>query len=654
MRINVAATLVLLGGAALVAQSASPQQPPRFRTSVDLVHLDVSVLDRDRRPVRGLKPADFTVLEDGRPQAITVFEAFEVPDDPPPKAAWVRAVAPDVRSNQGLETGRLFLIILDDAVMQADPRAVSDGKKAARAFVEKLRGGDLAAVIFTRDNRHAQDYTADRALLLKAIDRFTIGSRDMGPAEMQWTDQLYFMFSVDTLYNAVTALSSIADRRKAIVYIGQGLPFDPGDLGAPSLGLPETGQSGTSRNANASAILRRLFDTFERARLANVNVYAMDPCGLRAPKPPSSGAAGPVPTCQPGLEVEYLRDLASGTGGRAFVNTNDLVPAVDAIYEENASYYLLGFAAERQDGKHRRLEVRVNRPGVTVRTRTGYRAESTGNLETRRARLAASPAGAALAGIVPKGDLPMQVTAVPFRVEGRKEAMVAIAAGVRQPISGGRPRTVERVELQVSAFDVNGKRHASQTMTADVSIREGASGLAEYDVLARIELKPGRYQLRLGAFVNSLAVSGSVYYDLEVPDYGSAPVSMTGILVAADPAPVAAPADAFSKWMPVIPTTRRTFAPGDSVMAFTRVYQGGKGTLAPLPLTVTLTSDSGAAVHRTTQTIAAERFARGRSADVSITLPISRLAAGEYLLTIETAATNIPVRRDLRLTIVER
>ena len=53
----------------------APQTTPIFRSGVDLVHLDVSVLDRQRRPVRGLGPADFTILEDGISQKIAAFSA---------------------------------------------------------------------------------------------------------------------------------------------------------------------------------------------------------------------------------------------------------------------------------------------------------------------------------------------------------------------------------------------------------------------------------------------------------------------------------------------------------------------------------------------------------------------------------------------------
>ncbi len=137
----------------------------QFKSSVDVVHLDVSVLDRNRRPVRGLKPSDFTILEDGKPQQIAVFEAVDLPDVEAPTASWLREVAPDVRVNTDVQERRLFLLILDDSTIQSSPRALNTARDIARNVIDGFGESDLAAVVFTRDNRNAQDFTADRARL---------------------------------------------------------------------------------------------------------------------------------------------------------------------------------------------------------------------------------------------------------------------------------------------------------------------------------------------------------------------------------------------------------------------------------------------------------------------------------------------------------
>src|SRR5450759_641787 len=63
-------------------QAQTPSTQPTFRLGVDVVQVDVSVLDGKRRPVRDLTAADFTVLEDGKPRPVTVFNPIEIEEHP--------------------------------------------------------------------------------------------------------------------------------------------------------------------------------------------------------------------------------------------------------------------------------------------------------------------------------------------------------------------------------------------------------------------------------------------------------------------------------------------------------------------------------------------------------------------------------------------
>lgn len=626
-----------------------PQPAPQFRAGIELVRLDVSVLDRDRRPVRGLTPADFTILENGVAQKIAAFNAVEIPDPAPPPTGWMREVAPDVRTNERIEERRLFLILLDDATIQANLAAIRSLRDIARKVIDRLGPSDLAAIVFTRDNRNSQDYTADRSRLLAAIEKFTVGFRDMGGAGAG--DDLYFMYSANVVQRAVEVLTALPDRRKSIVYVGQGVPVDLEMAAAPqSPGM--AGGSGSSALAQSTLMLRirgQMLDVFERARRANVNVYTVDPCGLRVQPPPPP----PPPTCVPGLEVEYLRTVALNTGARAVVDTNDFDPGVQAIFEENASYYLLGYQSTdpRRDGRFRRLEVRVNRQDVEVRTRSGYQSERAADEERRKAALAKSPLGAALAGVLPKSDLPLQATAAAFPLPGRRESAVAIVVAVRQPLRPSQERHVETVDLQVSAYDVDGRHHGSKRLRADVAIRAGASGLAAYEVLSRLDLRPGRYQLRIGANVGSLSTSGSLYYDVDVPDPRSTPFMLSGVVLATSSGPVVAPRDAFKDLIPVVPTSLREFTRADRVAAFIRVYRSDRARDGSAELRVRLVDDTGAAIMDRTHAIAPAAFSKERTADVTIDLPLSQLRAGSYLLTIETGAAASPIRRAIRFEV---
>src|SRR4051812_37265853 len=99
---RVPSALALAASLLLVASGhAAQDQAPSFRTSVDLVQVDVSVLDGNRRPVEGLTAADFTVREDGKPRAVTAFSAVELESRQPlvGAAPWTRDIAPDLITN---------------------------------------------------------------------------------------------------------------------------------------------------------------------------------------------------------------------------------------------------------------------------------------------------------------------------------------------------------------------------------------------------------------------------------------------------------------------------------------------------------------------------------------------------------------------------
>ena len=659
---------VAVAGVICLAQIVSPsaqrgQGPPlpapptpQFRASVDIVHLDVSVLDRDRRPVRDLVPADFTILENGVPQRVAVFTAVDIPETFESPVRWMRDVAPDVHTNERIEERRLFLLLIDDAMIQADVEALNNTRKAARQVIDRLGPSDLAAVVFTLNNRHSQDYTADRGRLLAAVEKFSGGFRDMSTIA---GDDLYWTYSADVVRRAVDVLSTLPDRRKAIIYVGQGLPVNLELVATPQApGLPEGGgASGLSQQGLAVQTLSLIEKAFAVARESNVNVYTVDVCGLRVekPRPPSTpgGIPPPPPTCQPGLEVDYLLTVAANTNARAVINTNDFAPGIQAIFDENASYYLLGYqpAGATDDGRFRRIDVRVNRPGVEVRTRNGYRPERARDAERRKAQLAKEPLGAALAGVVPRSGIPLQVTAAVFPRASKNESTVAIVLGVRQPIRPSAARTIEKVDLQVSAYNVDGKFFGARRMQADVAIRAGATGLAAYEVLSSLVLKPGRYQLRMAAHVGSLGTSGSLYVDVDVPDLSKAPVTLSGVVLTASPAPVSAPADGFRGFLPVVPTTERAFSRTDRVSAFMRVHQGGTRAVTPVALRVAVRNSLDANVVDRGLTIPVESFATDRAADVTVELPLSRLEPGEYLLTLETGAGATAMRRDVRFAV---
>jgi VWFA-related protein len=622
---------------------AWPQaQQPVFRTGVDLVQLDVSVLDKDRQPVRGLTAADFTVLEDGAPQTIAAFAAFDVPDVVDAVNTWQRRVAPDVTTNAPT-TGRLLVMVLDDSTVEMSGQPIAAAPKIARRLVEHLDPTDRMAVVFTRDNRHAQGFTSDRARLLAAIDHYTLGFRGQGDSRSaRLADSLYYQMSMNVLDEVADMLIAIPERRKALIYVGQGVPVDVAGAATPGV-TPRPMAGNVAVHEGQVALATTLRQVFERAQRANVNVYTLDTCGLRM----GTGS------CKPGLEVEFLQVLADNTGGLATVNTNDFEPGITQIFRENGSYYLLGYQPTntKADGTFRRVEVQVNRPGVEVRTRHMYAAPDAARIEKAAKAPPPSPAVAALANLLPKADLPLQVAVAPFAVPGKDTAAVTIALGVRQPLQ--TERLDEGIELLIGAFTPEGDARGSETKTITLSVpppRRG-SEFTRYEALSRIDLKPGRYELRLSAHSTTFDKRGSVYVDVDVPDFVKAPLSLSGVMLSATPGVPVAPADLLRGMAPVIPTSERTFSRVERVSAFLRVYQGGNAKLAPVTLAIRIVDPHDATAFERTDTLGVDSFAAARAADVTLPLPLIQLAPGEYLLTIEATLGKVTSRREVRFTV---
>jgi len=136
--------------AVIVAVAAERQRAPQptFRTAVDVVEVDVSVLDKARKPVPGLTTADFTILEVGKPRPMVGFVPvnLEEPNQALAPAAWVRDVAPDVVTNAVNPEGRLVVIMFDWSIRFLDQALA---RRIAVAAVDELGPDDLAAVIFS-------------------------------------------------------------------------------------------------------------------------------------------------------------------------------------------------------------------------------------------------------------------------------------------------------------------------------------------------------------------------------------------------------------------------------------------------------------------------------------------------------------------------
>src|SRR4029079_3695260 len=118
----------------------------------------------------------------------------------------------------------------------------------------------------------------------------------------------------------------------------------------------------------------------------------------------------------------------------------------------------------------RELEILVNRPDLTIRTKRGYIAVT----PPKEAPHPPPPTTAALQGILPKTDLPLTVTAAPFAIAGSSDALVAIGIGVREPPTSSR--RMEQLDVQARAFTQSGDERANVARKVDTILPANGRG----------------------------------------------------------------------------------------------------------------------------------------------------------------------------------
>jgi VWFA-related protein len=708
-----------------VAAAVAAQQTPIFRAAVDMVQVDVSVLDKDRKPVRGLTAADFTVLEDGKPQKIATFSAVDVPDPPAPlpmgAVTWPREIAPDVQTNALPPEGRLWVMLLDDALLPPDAQIVEAAKRAAASVVNHLNPADQMAIVFTERSRAAQNFTSDHARLLAAVETLQAGrslykfgwdtapnpssvcpppvSSDGIPPPciylhpQQDSDMAVRVASMRTLEDVADALVALPQRRKVLVYVSPGIPVNASAASAPNLQRdppppksllappPPVPPGATTQMPMMDreamlTILSGMPALFRQMQRSNVTLYAIDPAGLdglasyiqrnlaNVPalswigQEPVDGNGqtplGKVPIktelahFETNLALDFLETAATTTGGRAIVNTNDLEPGIDEMFRENSSYYLIGYqATDPGSGKLHRTDVKVNRDGVEVRHQSGYYA-SDARQQAKDAQ--APPLARAISSAMADAELPLHVAVAPFRDANAKGATVAIVLGLNQPPP--KARMTGAIDLRTSVFTADGIAQGTpQSTTAHMTLLPGAeTDVVRLEMMSRVDLAPGRYQLRLAAHSEFAGKTGSVFADVEVPDFARAPVSLSGVLFEASSVPHVVSKDALATLVPIVPTALREFDRRDHVTAFVRAYQGGSGPLSPLTLSIRIVDEHNA-VRVDRQDTLNTFTPTTRDADDRITLPLDQLAPGAYLLTIQAALGTTTTAREVRFTV---
>jgi hypothetical protein len=153
----------------------------------------------------------------------------------------------------------------------------------------------------------------------------------------------------------------------------------------------------------------------------------------------------------------------------------------------------------------------------------------------------------------------------------------------------------------------------------------------------------------LSAHSGSLDKSGSVYLDLDVPDFSKGPLSLSGIVVGVTSSVPVEPKEIVAGLLPIVPTTSRDFLKSDHATVFMRLYEPGKSV--PIVLAVRIANRDQRLLVDRTETIGQDRFGAAHAADYRLDLPLDTLASGPYLLTLEATMGTTTMRRDVRFSV---
>ena len=207
------------------------------------------------------------------------------------------------------------------------------------------------------------------------------------------------------------------------------------------------------------------------------------------------------------------------------------------------------------------------------------------------------------------------------------------------------PGTV--VEFVAVAFDDKWKQVAAVTQRF---VLPASDGVRFSETAARLNLPPGRYEVRAAMRSTADDRSGSVYASVTVPDFARELLSLSGIAIER-PSGGAAMLEDLASIVPARMTTDRVFSTSERIAVVARLYQSRARTLAPVRVTARIVDGQDRTASTTDTTLEPTAFGAQRYADYRLDLPLDRLAAGEYLLTLEANTATKSARRDLRFIV---
>ena len=649
---------------ALLMCGLAGAQDATFRTSTQLVVEAVTVKDKDGKPVEGLTANDFRVTEDGVPQTIRFFEHQTLPATPEPLAALPESITPFSRLPRNRITpdrpgdtryrDRRLLVIYFDMTAMPPPdqiRALDAAKKFIRT---QMAQPDLLAMLMYEGGavRVLEDFTDDRNKLLRALQTLIVGeaqgfeqadddesAADTGAAFGQ-DDTEFNIFNTDrqlsALQTAANMLSQVTGK-KSLIYFASGLRLN---------GLDNQAQ---------------LHATINAALRANISFWPIDARGLVADAPLGdathgspgglgmySGASAMAFSGSFERSQDTLYALAADTHGKALLDYNDLASGIVRAQQAVASYYILGYYTPNAalDGKFRRIKISL-REGLSASLdyRQGYYAGK------RFSKFTAADKERQLEDALMLGD-PITELTIAMEVNYFQLNSAEYFVPVTVKIPGRELALARKGGAEHTLIDFIGeiKDDYGTTITNvrdKVNIKLSASTAAE---LARRPIEydtgftilPGKYVIKFLARDAETGRIGTFQTAFTVPNLNKeqARVHISSVVLSSqrvdmkeaiyNAAKDKGKAEAFNPLLQdgqkLIPSVTRVFRNSGDMYVYFQTYLAGQPVIAY----ATFFHDNRKSFETPPLAVTGEQENKLKTASVSFSVPLQRLAPGRY------------------------
>ncbi len=683
----------LVAGITTAAGQAPNPQQPLFRGGVNVVPVEVVVVDGNGQAVHGLTQDSFRIFDRRQPQTVTVFEEVtrETSSATGAAPAPVPAAHADVADNRTASSQRLVVMVIDD--LHIDKPREDRTKDLAKQVIDRIGAGGSMAVLFTSRN-HSTEVTEDHAALLAAVNSLKAGQAERRPISVPETPggrgnngQAFFqnIQAFKTIADAAHMLASDDLRRKTFVMLSEGVNKNMTGMFDYAM-TPCEAHPPVATVAGQSPVVpcgasTELHQMMEDMRRSNVTMYIVDPRGAVSeqdlakenfPAPGQMGARGggvttqgrsgpaaaparldsplrqfnPVRVAEDGLNI-----MAEATGGFAVTNTDDFDAGIQMIADDLNHYYLLGFnPSDPSGGDYRRLDVSVaGHPDWVLRFRRGY--------------LPGGPpaphdgSDPLISGVTPKTDLPLRLIAVPLpATNGSANARVSVVLEVSAPRTALDAQGLlhDDVTWQVVAVLEKKAQAAGRVANeAKLALKPAGTappsgGLVSYQIPASLDLAPGTYQLRASATSTLAGKAGSVYLNVDVPDFSVAPIAVSGLAVGYADGPHVATASSETPeadlGLPFVPSLDRTFAQTDTLRTYAEITR--TNLTVPVKATASITAANGRPVVSVAQEIGANQHGR-----VDATLSLAAVPPGAYTLSVSVTDGHHNASREVGIVV---